>query len=252
MLGDAGANYWKVVTPERISDSSGGAELITATIALKMALGVNMLLEGLRIGGIPVRAPHPVDLLLDASAVIDGSTCERVTKITRWQASRKAMIHNAIEAGVIRLVKVDANANVADILTKSLTGQPFVRHRNTILGLSRLSAATLALLPESLRAAVAPAPSAASAPPDAALQTKLLLARGRIATGDLNYHGPVPAVLVGLAGKAGGKGKGKGAPRDFVPFHLRSGAGKGKGKVVTTDVAGAYLYGKLTPGVPDL
>ncbi len=96
---------------------------------------------------------------------------------------------------------------------------------------------------------MAPAPGAVPAPPDAALQTKLLLARGRIATGDLNYHGPGPA---GLVGKGKGKGKGKGAPRDFAPFHLRSGASKGKVKAVTIDATGAYLLGKPPPGEPGL
>ena len=155
MMGDGGANYWKVVTPERVTDSSGNAELIVTTLALKTTLGVNALLESLRLNGVPVAPPKPTTFLLDAAAVISGATLERITKLSRWVASRKAMLHNAITAGVIELRKVPGEDNVADILTKTLTGPEFDRHRASILGLGHLDPGTLATLPPAVRARVA-------------------------------------------------------------------------------------------------
>ena len=61
-------------------------------------------------------------------------------------ASRKAMLRSALSRGVISVHKVASEDNTADILTKSLTGPAFVRHRASILGLGLLSAETRASL----------------------------------------------------------------------------------------------------------
>lgn len=105
MKGDGGANYWKVVTPERFADSSGGAELVAVTIALKTTLGVNMLLTDLRRVGVPATPTRPVVFLLGATAVTDDSH-ERLTKQTRWMAARKAMIRYALTSGALALRKI--------------------------------------------------------------------------------------------------------------------------------------------------
>ena len=65
-------------------------------------------------------------------------------------ASRKAMIRSAVSRGVISLRKISAEDNVADILTKPLTGPAFERHRYKLLGLGLLSATTRAGLPGDL------------------------------------------------------------------------------------------------------
>ncbi len=57
------------------------------------------------------------------------------------------MLRSALARGVITLHKVAAEDNTADILTKSLTGPAFERHRATILGLGLLSEGTRASLP---------------------------------------------------------------------------------------------------------
>ena len=147
MPGGGGAIAAKVVTPEKATDSSGGAELVLTTIGLKYTIGLLMLFADLRLGGAPIAVPPPVPFRVDASAVIDGTVAERITKETRWMASRKAMLRSALSRGVIAFHKVSAEDNVADILTKSLTGPAFERHRATILGLGLLSEATRASLP---------------------------------------------------------------------------------------------------------
>ena len=145
--GGGGAIAAKVVTPEKATDSSGGAELVVTTIALKYTLGLLMLFADLRLGGVPIAAPPAVPFRIDASAVIDGVNAERITKETRWMASRKAMLRSALSRGVITIHKAAAEDNVADILTKSLTGAAFERHRATILGLRLMSEETRASLP---------------------------------------------------------------------------------------------------------
>jgi len=135
------------VPGEKVTDSSGGAELVVTTVALKYTLGILMLFADLRLNGVPVAAPSPVPFNVDASAVIDGATAERITKETRWMASRKAMLRSALARGVITINKVATEDNVADILTKSLTGPSFERHRSTLLGLSLISEETRATLP---------------------------------------------------------------------------------------------------------
>ena len=148
MPGGGGAIAAKVVTPEKVTDSSGGAELVLTTIGLKYTIGLLMLFADLRRGGVPIAVPPPqVPFRVDASAVIDGTVAERITKETRWMASRKAMLRSALSRGVIAFHKVSAEDNVADILTKSLTGPAFERHRAAILGLVLLSEATRAFLP---------------------------------------------------------------------------------------------------------
>ena len=69
--------------------------------------------------------------------MIDGTGCERLKKSSRWMATRYAMIRWGLACKTIRLMKVAAVDNVADIVTKCLTGAPFIRHRSTILGLTR-------------------------------------------------------------------------------------------------------------------
>jgi hypothetical protein len=102
----------------------------------------------LRLSGLPVEAAPVVPCWTDASAILDGVAAERITKQTRWMASRKAMLRSAVSRGVIALRKISADDNVADILTKPLTGPAFERHRHKLLGLGLLSALTREGLPD--------------------------------------------------------------------------------------------------------
>ena len=145
--GGGGAIAAKVVSPNQVTDSSGSAELVLTTIGLKYLLGILMLFADLRLNGLPVEAAPLVPFWTDESAILDGVAAERITKQTRWMASRKAMIRSAVSRGVISLRKISAEDNVADILTKPLTGPAFERHRYKLLGLGLLSAAARAGLP---------------------------------------------------------------------------------------------------------
>ena len=127
-----GALAWKMAAPIAGDDSSGAAELRMGTLAYKYILALRTLQMDLDVGVAPT---SPTLLFSDAQAIIDGTGCERLKKSSRWMATRYAMIRWGLACKTIRLMKVPAADNVADIVTKCLTGAAFIRHRATILGL---------------------------------------------------------------------------------------------------------------------
>jgi len=154
MLGAGGTCASKSFCQRQIADSSGGQELFLATLALKDVLGINMLLSDLRQGGVPIPELKPVSFHLDATAVIDGVANEQIKRSSRWLSSRKAMLRAALQANVIIFSKVAAAENVADILTKTLVGAAFAKHRERLLGLHLLSRETIATFPPRMAIAI--------------------------------------------------------------------------------------------------
>ncbi len=59
-------------------------------------------------------------------------------KSSRWMGTRYAMVRYAEDSDTIRLRKIRAEYNVADIVTKCLVGAPFIVNRARILGLPHL------------------------------------------------------------------------------------------------------------------
>ena len=105
--------------------------MMMCTLAYKYTLAVRMLLADLGLGDEML----PTRFYTDSKIVLDGSKCERLMKSSRFGAARYAMIRFGIENGQIVAIKVPGESNVADILTKPLTGIIFDTHRRTILGL---------------------------------------------------------------------------------------------------------------------
>ena len=134
MCKGGGALAWKCAAPTAGDDSTGAAELRMGTLALKYIVALRTLQRDLDVGVAP-RFPTP--LFTDAQALIDGTGCERLSKSSRWMASRYAMIRWGLACGSIDLAKVPAADNCADIVTKCLVGEAFFRHRATILGLAQ-------------------------------------------------------------------------------------------------------------------
>ena len=128
-----GALAWKCIAPSAGDDSTGAAELRMGTLAYKYILALRSLQQDLDLG---VGPSQPTPLYTDAQAMIDGTGCERLKKSSRWMATRYAMIRWGLLCRSIRLAKVAADRNCADIVTKVLTGELFERHRHTILGLA--------------------------------------------------------------------------------------------------------------------
>jgi hypothetical protein len=108
------------------------------SLAYKYTLALRTLQRDLDVGVAPTR---PTELFTDAQALIDGTGCERLSKSSRWMATRYAMIRWGLSCGTIELAKVPAEDNCADIVTKCLTGALFFKHRARILGLVGAEAA---------------------------------------------------------------------------------------------------------------
>jgi hypothetical protein len=102
-----------------------------ATLAYKYLLAAHLLLAELRVGVTPT-GPSP--FYLDAQAVLDGTSCERLAKKSRWMAMRYAMLRWGIRCGTIRPLKRASEDNPADGLTKCITGAAFIRARARLLG----------------------------------------------------------------------------------------------------------------------
>ena len=126
-----GALAWRAHAVRAGDDSSGAAELRSAATAYKYTLSARLLQAELRVDIAPTR---PTKFYLDATSVLDGFDCERLTKNTRWMAMRYAMLRWGTACKSIEPTKLPSADNPADAFTKCLTGPRFVRARAFLLG----------------------------------------------------------------------------------------------------------------------
>ena len=126
-----GAIAWRCSAPPQGDDSSGASELRMATLAYKYLLAALLLLDELHVGVTP---SGPTPFYLDAQAVLDGTTCERLAKKSRWMAMRYAMLRWGIACGTINPRKLPSARNPSDGLTKCLVGRAFENARARLLG----------------------------------------------------------------------------------------------------------------------
>ena len=131
-IAGGGALAWRCGIQHEGDDSSAAAELRMATLAYKYTVAARFLLTELDVGVAPSR---PTRFYLDAQAVLDGTTCERLAKKSRWMAMRYAMLRWGIMCGTIQPLKRPSARNPSDGLTKCLTGAPFENARARLLGL---------------------------------------------------------------------------------------------------------------------
>jgi len=66
--------------------------------------------------GLKQHAPTPMSL--NAKAVIDGTTMNRISQQPRWLAARQAILHQMITDHITRLVKANTDLHVPGIFTK--------------------------------------------------------------------------------------------------------------------------------------
>jgi hypothetical protein len=131
-IAGGGALAWRCGIQHEGDDSSAAAELRMATLAYKYTLAARFLLTELDVGVSPSR---PTTFYLDAQAVLDGTTCERLAKKSRWMAMRYAMLRWGIMCATIEPRKRPSSQNPSDGLTKCLVGTAFLRARARLLGL---------------------------------------------------------------------------------------------------------------------
>jgi hypothetical protein len=119
---------WKSKKQSIQSQSTAEAEIIAAADAAKEAMFLRMLFQD--IGLIP---REPTVLLEDNTAAIMFSNGEGAPQRLRHMDIRRFALREAVYERVVRLVKVDGKANVADMLTKGLPAGPLGALRARVL-----------------------------------------------------------------------------------------------------------------------
>ena len=74
-------------------------------------------------------------MFTDYKTLIDGTDCERLVRSSRWLAAKYAMLRWGLVCGTISLDKVSGDSNLADLMTKPITGRRFFALRARVLGL---------------------------------------------------------------------------------------------------------------------
>jgi hypothetical protein len=116
-------------TPATKTDSTGAAELLQGLSAVKSITGLRVALRELRM---LVESPTPLNTV--AQVLVDGTSCRKVSRPSKWVCARYAMMRQAVENEVVELKNCNSDANPADIFTKPLTGAKFALLRAAVLG----------------------------------------------------------------------------------------------------------------------
>ena len=99
--------------------------------AYKYILGIRTLLKDMACGAAQIT---PTPLFTDSRSVQQGTVCERISKGSRWMATRYAMVRWAVLCLTLILLGISSEDNPADMLTKCLPLAAFLKHRAVLLG----------------------------------------------------------------------------------------------------------------------
>jgi hypothetical protein len=128
----SGVFAWKSFVPRKLSLSSVGAETTMAAYAVHFALGQRMLAR--EIGRAPA---GPTVVHTGNLATLQGTAMENVPVKQRYLAAQRAILRQVCtEEKIVRFLKVATDDNPADLFTKPLEGDQFVKLRAIIMGLS--------------------------------------------------------------------------------------------------------------------
>jgi len=130
MYEGSGAFAWRCFSPRKLATSSGGSETIMASHAVQYILGQRILDKELGIHG-----GEPNELYSDNLATLQGTEMENVPAKQRYLSARRAMLRQVCtEEGIVRFLKVATDDNPADLFTKPLEGDQFVKLRAILMG----------------------------------------------------------------------------------------------------------------------
>jgi hypothetical protein len=132
LMPPTGALAWKCLLPPEGIDSPGAAEPRIGSTALKYVIVVRTLQIELGCGVGPKRS---TPVFTDSKTIIDGTDCERLIRSFRWLAAEYPMVRWGLACGTITLDKVPGETNLADLMTKPITGSRFATLRARVLGL---------------------------------------------------------------------------------------------------------------------
>ena len=126
----SGVFGWKSFVPRKLGQSSGAAETTMSAYAVHYALGQRMLDREIgRSSG------KPTVVYTDNLATLQGTAMENVPLPQRYMAARRAVVRQAVDAGLVEVKKVDTADNLADMFTKPLPRDKFLYLRSKVLGL---------------------------------------------------------------------------------------------------------------------
>ena len=120
----------RFLVPSKLGDSPASAELITASITMKVAVAHRIQAAELKQG--PWK---PTSLYLDALAVLHGTATDQVSREMKYLAAKLATVKEARSGGKIKTAKICQSCHPAGILTKPLQGKEFEFKRARLLGL---------------------------------------------------------------------------------------------------------------------
>ena len=128
----SGAFAWRCFSPRKLASSSGGSETIMASHASQYILGQRILDKELGI-----HEGKPNELYSNNLATLQGTEMENVPAKQRYLAARRAILRQVCtEEKIVRFLKVATDDNPADLFTKPLEGDQFVKLRAILMGVS--------------------------------------------------------------------------------------------------------------------
>ena len=120
---------WKCRVQTVVAHSSTEAELICAADAGRMALCMRSILDEV---GVPQR--HATVLYEDNQGAVLVANAGQSTKHTRHIDIKTFAIQDWVEQDLLLLEKIETKLNAADLTTKQLGRQPFLRHWDNVAG----------------------------------------------------------------------------------------------------------------------
>jgi hypothetical protein len=76
----------------------------------------------------------------DSKTLIDGTDCERLVRSSRWLAAKYAVLRWGLACGTYTSDKISGDLNLADLMTKPITGLRFFIILARALGLPNTTA----------------------------------------------------------------------------------------------------------------
>jgi hypothetical protein len=119
---------WFSKAQNTVESSTFGSEFIALRIMVEM---LESLRYKLRMLGIPIDGP--ANAFCDNKSVVTNSTVPTSTLKKKHNSIAYHRVRESVAAGILRIAKVHTNDNLADILTKSLSGQLLKHHIQRIL-----------------------------------------------------------------------------------------------------------------------
>jgi len=125
----SGAFAWKSFVPRKIGTSSGAAETTMAAFAVQYAVGLRMMDRELKQGSRRATVVYSDNL-----ATLKGTAMDNVPSQQKYVCARRAVLRQALADDVVDLQYVPTDGNLADMFTKPLPREKFLRLRDLVLG----------------------------------------------------------------------------------------------------------------------